>query len=52
MEKDWAEQHPLARIGYIPQNVVMVYAPRNAEEIAGLVVGAYSYAGGTAPDFG
>jgi len=51
VEKGWAEQHPVARMGYIPQNVVMIYAPRNAEEIevvAGLVVEAYRYAGGAA----
>ena len=52
VEKGWAEEHLVARMGYIPQNVVMIYAPRNAEEIevvAGLVVEAYRYAGGTAP---
>jgi hypothetical protein len=55
IEKGWAEQHPVARMGYIPQNVVMIYAPRDAEEIevvAGLVAEAYRYAGGTAPDLG
>ncbi len=56
VEKGWAEQHPVARMGYIPQNVVMIYAPRDAEEIevvAGLVVEAYRYAGGgTAPGSG
>jgi Family of unknown function (DUF5519) len=55
IRKGWAERHPVARMGYIPQNVVMIYAPRDAEEIeivAGLVVEAYRYAGGTAPDFG
>ena len=54
VEMGWAELHPVARMGYIPQNVVMIYAPRDAEEIevvAGLVVEAYRYAGGTAPDF-
>jgi Family of unknown function (DUF5519) len=54
-EKGWAEQHPVARIGYLPHNVVMIYAPRNAEEIeivAGLVVEAYRYAGGGPPDIG
>jgi Family of unknown function (DUF5519) len=55
VEKGWVEQHPVARMGYIPQNVVMIYAPRDAEEIevvAGLVVEAYRYAGGTAPGSG
>ena len=52
VEKGWAEQHPAARM---PQNVVMVYAPRDAEElevVAALVEEAYRYAGGTAPDSG
>ena len=48
--KDWAEQHPVARM---LQNVVMIYAPRDADEIevvAGLVVEAYRYLGGAVPD--
>ena len=48
-----AEQHPVARMGYIPHNVVMIYAPRDAQKIevvAGLVVEAYRYAGGAVPD--
>ena len=55
VEKGWAEQHPVARMGYIPQKVVMIYAPRDVQEIevvAGLVVEAYRYAGGTAPGSG
>jgi len=55
ISKGWAEQHPVARMGYIPQNVVMIYAPRDAQEIevvAGLVVEAYRYASGVAPDVG
>ena len=54
-EKGWAEQHPIARMGYISPNVVMIYAPRDAEAIevvAGLVEEAYRYAGGTAPGSG
>jgi len=53
MSKGWAEQHPVARLGYIPQNVVMIYAPRDAQEvevIAGLVIGAYRYASGMVLD--
>jgi len=49
IEKGWAEQHPVARMGYIPQNVVMIYAPRDAEEVevvASLVTESYRYAGG------
>jgi hypothetical protein len=49
IEKGWAEHHPVARMGYISPNVVMIYAPRNAEEIeivAGLVEESYHYAEG------
>jgi hypothetical protein len=55
IRKGWAEQHPVARMGYIPQNVVMIYAPRDAEEIevvAGLVDEAYRYASGVMSDVG
>jgi hypothetical protein len=41
-------------MGYILQNVVMIYAPRDMQEIevvAGLVVEAYCYASGVVPDF-
>jgi|SRR5918999_2659386 hypothetical protein len=52
IRKGWAEQHPVARTGYIPQNVVMIYAPRDAQEIeivARLVDEAYRYASGAHP---
>ncbi len=52
IRKGWAEQHPVARMGYIPQNVVMIYAPRDAQEIeivARLVDEAYRYASGAHP---
>jgi Family of unknown function (DUF5519) len=55
VEKGWAEQHPVARMGVIPQNVVMIYAPRDEQEIevvAGLVEKAYRFAGGGVPDLG
>jgi hypothetical protein len=55
MRKGWAEQHPVARMGYIPQNVVMIYAPRDAQEIevvAGLVDEACRYASGVMSDVG
>ena len=54
IRKGWAEQHLVARMGFILPDVVMIYAPRDVEEIevvAGLVVEAYRYADGTAPDF-
>src|SRR5215213_11164180 len=53
ISKGWAEQHPVARLGYIPQNVVMIYAPRDAQEVevvAGLVDEAYRYANGVMSD--
>src|SRR5215212_2175292 len=33
IRKGWAEEHPAARMGRMPHNVVMVYAPRDAREI-------------------
>ena len=38
VEKGWAEQHPVARMGYIPENVAMIYAPRDEQELE-IVVG-------------
>ena len=55
IRKGWAEQHPVARMGYIPQNVVMIYAPRDAQEIevvAGLVDEAYRYTSSVVPEVG
>ena len=49
VEKGWAEQHPVARLGYIPENVDMIYALRNEEEleiVLGLVKESRRYAGG------
>ena len=33
IEKGWAENHPLAVRGFIPKNVVMVYGPRDKDEL-------------------
>jgi Family of unknown function (DUF5519) len=49
VEEGWAEQHPVARMGYIPENVVMIYAPRNDQEleiVVGLVEESRRYATG------
>jgi hypothetical protein len=49
VEKGWAEQHPVARLGYIPENVVMIYAPRDEQEleiVLGLVEESRRYAAG------
>jgi hypothetical protein len=34
IESGWAEQHPIARLGYISAGAVMVYAPRDEAEVA------------------
>jgi hypothetical protein len=33
IEAGWAEPHPVARMGLIPPNAVMVYAPRDDDEL-------------------
>jgi phospholipase/carboxylesterase len=38
VRKGWAEPHPLARSGYIPATVVMVYGPRDAQELEVVMV--------------
>lgn len=40
IEAGWAEPHPIARLGLIPDTIVMLYAPRDENEldvVAGLV---------------
>jgi hypothetical protein len=47
----WAEPHPMAERGVVPESVVMVYAPRDADEldvVVSLVRESYRYAGGRA----
>ncbi len=47
--RGWAEVHPVARRGLLPTNVVMIYAPRDDEEleiVVGLVRAAHAYARG------
>lgn len=49
VEAGWAELHPVARMGVIPENSVMLYAPRDEDEIEiiyGLVLDAYNFARG------
>jgi luciferase-like monooxygenase len=48
----WAELHPVARLGYIPATTVMIFAPRNDEEldvVYGLLLASYRFAGGRLP---
>ncbi|WP_280497771.1 luciferase family protein [Nocardia asiatica] len=33
LRQGWAEQHPMARQGYLPGTLVMVYGPRDQEEL-------------------
>lgn len=45
--KGWAEQHPVARLGYIPDTILMVYGPRDADEVEvawTLLRASYAYA--------
>jgi hypothetical protein len=49
IERGWAEIHPIARMGLIPGNVVMLYAPRDDGEVGvvlGLVRAALAFARG------
>jgi hypothetical protein len=50
IEAGWAELHPVARMGLIPPNTVMLYAPRDAAELEvtyNLVLASYRFAGGS-----
>ena len=52
VRQGWAELHPAAAQGLIPQTAVMVYAPRNASEVeavAGLVEASWRFARGELP---
>lgn len=33
VEKSWAEYHPLAKIGVLPPSMVMLYGPRDDDEL-------------------
>jgi len=47
----WAELHPVARMGIIPPTTVMLYAPRDDDElevIFRLMLESYRFAGGSA----
>jgi hypothetical protein len=53
IEAGWAELHPVARMGYIPATTVMLYAPRDLDELEvvyGLILASYGFAGGSAPE--
>ncbi|MEM6264914.1 MAG: phospholipase [Bacteroidota bacterium] len=49
IEKGWGEWHPLIKRGILPPNIIMMYAPRNQDEleVAKFILGhSYSYAKG------
>lgn len=49
IHQGWAEQHPAARFGVMPETLVMVYAPRNSDELGivlRLVWSSYQFAVG------
>ena len=50
IEKGWAEPHPVAKLGLIPSTIIMVYAPRNYEEVdwvVKIIEASYGFAHGT-----
>jgi hypothetical protein len=52
IDAGWAEQHPVAARGLIPEGTVMLYAPRDdaeADVVARLVSASYDCARGTTP---
>jgi hypothetical protein len=49
VDAGWAEPHPVVRMGLIPETAVMLYAPRDDEEVAvieALIRGSREFAGG------
>ncbi|MEM6379284.1 MAG: phospholipase [Bacteroidota bacterium] len=49
IEKGWGEWHPLIKRGFLPPNIIMLYAPRDQEEleVAKFILGhSYAYAKG------
>lgn len=50
VQAGWAEPHPLAETGELPDTIVMVYAPRNHDELEivwGLLEASFHFATGT-----
>jgi len=53
VQQGWGELHPVAKMGYLPPNFIMVYAPRNSEEIEvvkRIVMRSYQFATGELKD--
>ena len=52
-EQGWGEQHPVARMGPVPQTALMVYGPRDEDEldiIWKLLRASHTFATGTAAE--
>src|SRR5918996_254970 len=52
IQAGWAELHPVARLGLIPETAVMIYAPRDdgeLEVVERLVRASYEFARGSRP---
>jgi hypothetical protein len=55
VDAGWAEPHPVARLGLIPETAVMLYAPRDDDEravVEGLVRASWRFARGESSDRG
>lgn len=49
LAKGWAEPHPLAALGVVPKSIVMLFGPRDEDELDivwSLVCASYAYATG------
>lgn len=49
IDKGWGEWHPLIKRGFLPPNIIMMYAPRNEAElqVAKFILGhSYAFANG------
>jgi hypothetical protein len=52
LDQGWGELHPVARLGLIPPATVMIYAPRDAQEldvVTRILHVSYQFASGSAP---
>jgi hypothetical protein len=50
VDAGWAEPHPVARMGLIPATAVMLYAPRDDDElevVGSLIRASRDFAGGS-----
>ncbi len=49
INQGWGELHPVAKMGYLTQNFIMVYAPRNEDEVEivkKIITRSYTFAKG------